>query len=116
MDPMQFYMTDHEYIEQSAFYPVSKSELIEYFRKREDGLEPFERIEQHHRFQCYFKEDPKTIFRFFPVGYEDYYLQMTITDSNLPAFPEHLAKLFDGKEPIEPKSKEAYKRGPGYKD
>jgi hypothetical protein len=116
MDPMQFYLTDHDNIEQSAFFPVSKSELIEYFRKRKDGFEPFERIEKHHRFQFHFLEDPNTIFQLFPVGDEDYLLQMTITDSNLPPFPEHLAKLFDGKEPIEPKSKEAYRRGPGYED
>jgi hypothetical protein len=110
---MKFYYTEIEQIKQSAFYQVSKSEVIEYFREGQNDFEAFERIENHEEFRFLLPNDRGTIYRFHPVGDEDYYFQMTISMDNMPPLDERLVQMIKDKEPIEPKSKEASILGPG---
>ena len=111
---MKFYYTDLKEIKQSGFYPVSKSEVIEYFREGQNDFGAFEKIENHEEFRFHFPNDRGTIFRFHPIGEEDYYFQMTISMDNIPPLDERLVQMIEDKEPIEPKKTEAYSFGPRY--
>jgi len=58
MEKMKFYYTDWEEIKQSAFYPVSKSEVIEYFRNHQPrDYNPFELIEKHEKLEFMMPRD-----------------------------------------------------------
>jgi len=109
---MKFYFTDIEEIKQSAFYPVSKSEVIEYFRNGQNDINAFEKIEQHNKLEFMLPGDRGTLYRFFPVDDEDYFFQMTISVDNMPPLDEDLVKIIENKDIIEPKNREDFRFGP----
>ncbi len=114
MGEIKFYYTGIEDTKQSGFYPVSKSEVIDYFQKlQSDYFKPLELVKQHKKIEFMLPGDRGTVYRFLPVNESDYQFQISITMDFLPPLGEDMLKLMEGKEPVVPEYKQVVLMKPG---